>query len=317
MSDNTCKYVPVVAFAYNRADKIMNCLNSLEKNALVSETDIVIFCDGPKSEAGRAAVEATRQALRDYQGRSLFKHVEIIESPVNKGLAKSLIEGVTNVLDRYGRAIIVEDDLVVSVNFLSYMNGALDFYQDNPRIGAVSGYTYPLKILNSYDRDVYIMHKGDCWGWATWKDRWDNASWADVDFDAYFRDKAFRKKLEGTESGWDLLMLLQSRGKISSWAIRWVASLLKRGLCTVYPAKSLVTNAGFDGSGTHSSKSEEAQYFTALSNEIKEFRFEDLKPNAALEKEAAAFPRKGIAASCKYILKRCYVKMNDVKRTLK
>ena len=314
MSENTIEHAPVVAFAYNRADKIINCLHSLEESPEVCDTNLIVYCDGPKTEAGKSAVEATREALRNYVENSRFKHVELIEASENKGLAKSVIEGVTQALDRYGRAIIVEDDLVVSKNFLSFMNGALDFYKDDLRIGAISGYTYPIKSLREYSHDIYIMHKGDCWGWATWQDRWNSAAWADVDYDTYFHDKAFRKKLENTESGWDLLMLLQSQGKISSWAIRWVSDLLRRNLCTVYPTESLVTNAGFDGSGTHSSKSEESQYFTTLSSEIKHFRFEKLEPDKTLEREAAKFPQEGFKAFCKYYLKRCYVKIYDVKR---
>lgn len=314
--DIRTKYAPVVAFAYNRADKIINCLHSIEKNPEVKETDLVIYCDGAKSEKGKPAVEATRLALREYIDKSSFKTVSLIEAPENKGLAKSIIDGVTDVIERYGRAIVVEDDLIVSQSFLSYMNGALEYYKDNSRIGAVSAYTYPLRSLKDYDRDIYVMHKGDCWGWATWNDRWDKAAWADVDFDSYFRDKELRKRFEKTESGWDLLMLLQSQGKISSWAVRWVYYLMKRDLLTVYPTRSYVTNAGFDGSGTHSNKSEENHYFTALATDMKRTRFEELEPNEVFEKEAARFPKNGTKAFFKYYLKRCYVKLFDVKRII-
>jgi len=307
-------YAPVVAFAYNRADKIIKCLESVEKNEEAKETDLIVYSDGAKSEAGADKVKTTRQALREYKNRAGFASVTVIEADKNKGLAKSIIEGVTQTLEKYGKAIIVEDDLIVSDKFLSYMNGALDYYEDNANIGAVSAYTYPLEILKKYDKDIYIMHKGDCWGWATWADRWDKASWADVDFNAYFRDKELRRKFENTENGWDLLMLLQYQGKISSWAVRWVLNLLKKDLLTVYPKDSYVTNAGFDGSGTHSNASEDAQYFTPLIEKRENCVFENVAPDTMIEKEAAEFPRKGFKASCKYFLKRCYVKFYDLKR---
>ncbi len=310
------KYAPVVAFAYNRADKIIRCLESLEKNSECSETHLIIYCDGARNEKGWEKVNATRAALCDYRERAGFASVTIHEAESNKGLARSIIEGVTKTLDDYGRAIIVEDDLIVSENFLSYMNGALDFYKDNPRIGAVSGYTYPMKALDDYEKDIYIMHKGDCWGWATWKDKWNSAAWADVDFEAYFADKKLRKRFENTENGWDLLMLLQSRGKISSWAVRWVLNLLKENLWTVYPRYSYVTNAGFDGSGTHSNKSEENHFFTTL-KEQQSCRFEELLPDKRLEHDAARFPRKGFKQGSKYYLKRCYVKIFDLIRLFK
>lgn len=305
---------PVVAFAYNRADKIIRCLKSLEKNKEAVDTDLIIYCDGAKSENGRAKVENTRKALHQYKEAAGFSNIKLVEAPQNKGLAKSIIEGVTEVLEEYGRAIIVEDDLIVSEDFLDYMNGALNYYESNENIGAISAYTYPLDVLKDYKKDIYAMHKGDCWGWATWKDRWDRASWADVNFDEYFRDKKLRKNFENTENGWDLLMLLQSQGKISSWAVRWVLSLYKRGLLTIYPRDSFVTNAGFDGSGTHSSKSEESQYFTELKKRTKQVVFENIAPDSALEKEAARFPRKGTKAAFKYYLKRVYVRLFDILR---
>ncbi len=309
------KYAPVVAFSYNRADKIIGCLKTLEQNPEAKETELFIYSDGAKSEAGIAKVAETRAALHEYEKVAGFARITIVEASMNKGLAKSIIEGVTEVINQYGRAIIVEDDLVVSGRFLEYMNGALRFYEDNDRIGAISAYTYPLDGLKGYDRDVYLMHKGDCWGWATWSDRWDSAAWADVDFDEYFRDRQLRHRFENTENGWDLLMLLQSQGKISSWAVRWVLNLLKKDLLTVYPATSYVTNAGFDGSGTHSNKSEEDHYFSALADKEGDIVFEAYEVDTMLERQAAVFPRKGFKACIKYYLKRCYVLLYDIKRS--
>jgi len=310
------KYAPVVAFAYNRADKIIKCLESIERNEEAKETDLIVYCDGAKSEKGLVKVEKTREALRAYKDRAGFSSVKIVEAPKNKGLAKSIIEGVTEVVEQYGRVIVVEDDLIVSAKFLEYMNGALDFYEENSNVGAISGYTYPLDGLKDYKKDVYLMHKGDCWGWATWKEAWDKASWADVDYDAYFKDGDLRRKFENTENGWDLLMVLQYQGKISSWAVRWVLSLLKRNLWTVYPKESYVTNAGFDGSGTHSSKTEEDHYFTKLATDDKKCSFELFEPDRRLEKEAARFPRKGFGMGAKYYLKRIYVTLFDLKRVI-
>ena len=310
------KYAPVVAFAYNRADKIIGCLKSLEQNPESRQTQLYIYCDGAKSEKGISKVQETRKALHRYKEKANFADITIIEAAQNKGLARSIIEGVTEVINKHKKAIIVEDDLVVSERFLEFMNGALDYYKDNNKIGAISAYTYPLEALQAYDKDVYTMHKGDCWGWATWADRWNNAVWAEVDFNEYFKDKKLRRRFENTENGWDLLMLLQSQGKISSWAVRWVLNLLKENLLTVYPANSYVTNAGFDGSGTHSNKSEEDHYFTALTNKEGSIVFENLEPDMLIEKQAAVFPRKGLKACVKYFLKRCYVLLFDIKRSI-
>ena len=311
------KFAPVVVFSYNRPDKVLNCLKHLERNPQSRNSSLIVFSDGPKSEKDIKAVEDARKALHEYGNNSKFAAVKVVESPKNKGLAKSIIEGITEVISEYGTAIIVEDDLIVSSKFLEYMNGALEYYKNDKRIGAISGYTYPLKCLENIPGDIYSMHKGDCWGWATWSDRWDAASWAEVDYEEYFKDKQLRKMFESTENGWDLLMLLQSEGKISSWAVRWVLNLRKKGLLTIYPKHSLVTNSGFDGSGTHSNKTESNHYFTALSENVSEFRFEYAEPDGIIEKEASQFPRKGAIAAVKYYLKRCYVKLYDIKRLLR
>lgn len=307
MASNNNTLAPVVAFAYNRADKIIRCLETLEKNPEAADTELIIYSDGPKNPEDKTAIDDIRKALHEYRQRALFASVEVVEAPVNKGLATSIMTGVTEVVEKYGKVIVIEDDLVVSRSFLKYMNRALDYYQDNPKIGAISGYTYPLKALETYDKDVYIMHKGDCWGWATWKDRWNRAKWADIDFDAYFKDKALRRKLENTENGWDLLMILLSQGKTSSWAIRWVFYLLQNDLWTVYPTRSLVTNAGFDGSGTHSNKFEEVLYYRPLEESASDVTFEDLMPDKRFEREAAVHPRKGLVNGAVYYLKRIYV----------
>ena len=308
---------PVVAFAYNRPDKIIRCLEALDKCNEALESELFIYCDGPKSDAGKASVLETRRAVLEYKESSHFAKVSVIEAPENKGLAASIIGGVTEVVERYGRVIVVEDDLVVSDRFLSFMNGALDFYEDQKAIGAISGYTYPIKALKGYQSDVYAMHKGDCWGWGTWKDRWDKASWAEVDYDRYFADKALRRRFENTENLWDMAMIRQSQGKINSWAIRWCLYLFNNGLLTVYPRYSLVTNAGFDGSGTHSNKAEERLYYSDNSLGDGEIQFKVLTPDRTLEKEAASFPRKGISAGVRYCLKRLYTLGFDISRLIK
>ena len=306
-------YAPVVVFAYNRADKIVKCLESLEKNQEASQTELIIYSDAARNEKDQEAVRNTRKVLKDYKKKARFLSVSVIEAGYNKGLSASIIEGVTGVLSRYKKAIIIEDDLIVSENFLSFMNGALNFYRDNIKIGAISGYTYPLKELERYKNDVYVLRKGDCWGWATWADRWNGALWAEIDFRTYFADKGLRKKFENTENGWDLLMLLQSKGKISSWAIRWVLNLLKEDLWTIYPKSSYVTNTGFDGSGTHSSKSERNHFFTGLKKQGMP-NFKNMRPDIELEKAAAIYPRKGFMRSVKYFFGRCYVRIYDLKR---
>lgn len=296
-------HAPVVVFAYNRPEKIKECIQSLERCSECELTDLVVFCDGPKNSSAKVKVEETRDYLQKYKENSKFKSCSLILSDTNKGLANSVIGGVTQVISKYGRAIVVEDDLTVSKNFLSFLNGALEKYEDEMNVGAVSAYSYPLKILKTYKQDTYAILKGDCWGWATWANRWDEASWSVVDFDEYFRDKRLRKGFEKTENGLDVMMFLLSKGKNSSWAVRWVLNLYKKNLLTIYPTRSLVSNEGFDGSGTHSGT--EKKYFVPLKEDEEPRSYCEAVHNSQIAKQAALYGRPRL-----YWLKRIYVFVN-------
>lgn len=290
-------YSPVIIFAYKRKDKLQSCLAALENNDIdiVSHSDLFIYADGYKSEKDYADVLETHKYIEEYANISKFKSVNAVISEHNKGLANSVIEGVTNIVNKYDTIIVVEDDLVVAFDFLKFMNEALRFYKDNHQIGQINGYTYPLEILDKYDKDIFFLNKGDCWGWATWKDRWDGAEWKTVDKEKYLRNKKKRRQFEKLESNWDLMMINQLNGEIDSWAIRWVYYLFDRGYVSVYPSKSLVSNEGFDGSGTHTNNSDEKyddKYTAEINTSNLIIRFdENIEINKAISKASAKFPR--------------------------
>ena len=146
---------PVVLFVYNRLDHTKNVITSLAKNMLADQTDLYVFSDAAKTENGLEKVNAVREYIRKEDWKSNFKKVTVIEAEENKGLAKSIIGGVTKILEEYGNVIVVEDDLVLSPYFLQYMNGALDYYKEDQKIWSVSGYSFPMKSLKKYDHDVF------------------------------------------------------------------------------------------------------------------------------------------------------------------
>ncbi len=314
--DKVSTLAPVAVFAYNRADKIIRCLRALAENPEAKDTRVVVFSDGPKSEAGRAAVEETRHGLDAYAPAAPFKSFEIVKAPANKGLAASILEGVTRILKESESVIVLEDDLVVSSGFLDYMNRALAFYADEPRVGAVSAYTYPLASLAGHPEDVYLLRKGDCWGWATWRDRWQEGAWAEMDYAAYLRDRALRRQFEAVENGWDTTMVRHIQGHVNSWAIRWMLHLFRQGLLTVYPKRSLVSNDGFDGSGTHSNREDEQLFAAAAAGQDAPCSFSMQEEDARLAREAAVYPRKGGRAGLIYFLKRLYVRGYDLKTAI-
>lgn len=301
-------YAPVVVFAYNRIEKLKNCIKHIEKCPEASNTELFIFCDGPRGENDLDGVNKVREYAQQYATKSTFRNVTITARKKNRGLAASVISGVTEVVNKYGRVIVVEDDLIVLPTFLKFMNEALEYYKDNSNCGSVCSFSYPLKSLKDYDNDVYFTHKADCWGWATWADRWSNAKWADIDYNAYLNDRSLRWRFEGLEAGLDRLMYLQYKGLIDSWAVRWVYYLFREGKLSLYPSKSQVINDGFDGSGTHISGGFGKGFNRDYEEGSADFKWTECKFNDKLARESARFPRRFfplyILETARFMLKR-------------
>lgn len=243
---------PVVIFVYNRERQTRQMLAALNENLLASETEAFVFCDGPKNDIDAEKVNAVRKCVKEFAKTSGFKKIQIIESERNKGLANSIINGVTQIIDQYGKVIVLEDDLVTAPVFLKFMNDCLNFYADNQKVWSIGGTTYDMDALKNYPKSVYACYRGESWGWATWIDRWKKVDWNVSDYDSFVRDK--KKCREFQRGGEDILIMLkrQMRGEIDSWAIRWCYQEFKEDMVTILPVKSLIKNIGFDGSGTHS-----------------------------------------------------------------
>lgn len=249
-SGNLENCAPVVVFAYNRADQVMKVLESLDRNRLADRTDLYLFSDGPRNEKAAQKVNDVRLRLKAFSEHSHFRSVTLHFAEHNQGLARSVISGVSEIIARCGKVIVVEDDLLCNSNFLAYMNDCLDFYESNAKIWSISGYTYPLPSLQRQDA-VYAAWRGSSWGWATWKDRWETMNWDISTYPDYHWNLSSRHRL--SRAGHDLVTMLdnQKKGAIDSWAVRWVYQQCMSEKMTIYPPRSLVHNIGLDGSGTH------------------------------------------------------------------
>ena len=274
---------PVVLFVYNRLDHTMNVIESLKNNILADDTDLYVFSDAAKTEKAQSSVEAVREYIRKTDWRKNFRSVTVVEAEKNKGLAKSIIGGVTDVLKKYGRVIVVEDDLVLSPHFLQYMNGALEYYQDAPEVWSISGYSFPMKSLKRYEHDVFYSYRGTSWGWATWLDRWKMTDWDVKDFPKLMSDKEWQKRFN--RGGNDLTQMLkaQMEGRINSWAIRWVFTQSNLEMYTVYPKHSYILNDGCDGSGTHVGNTDD--YITDIEHSKLDCNFERLEIDQRIARE--------------------------------
>ena len=245
------KTVPVALFVYNRPEHTLRTLTSLCNNDMAMASDIYIFCDGPKKKEHIEAVSEVRRIVKNSDYAKAFRHIEIIESDKNRGLSASIINGVSELIDKFGAIIVLEDDLILSTKFLTYMNHALEYYKSDDRMWSVSGYTNLMPSLENYDEEVFFSPRSTSWGWGTWRDRWDTIDWEVTDYQSF--KWQLKRRRSFNQGGADLSSMLdrQMNGKINSWAIRWCYNQFKQGKLSVYPTQTLVNNIGQDGSGTH------------------------------------------------------------------
>ena len=237
---------PILLFAFKRNYELKQTVEALRNNLLAKESNLYIFSDAAKTQTDQPFVLEVRKYIKTIQG---FKNIHIVESEKNKGLANSIIDGVTQIINTNEKVIVLEDDLLTSPNFLVYMNHCLDRYSENKKVFSISGYTFPIANPNSLD--IYFTKRGSSWGWATWKDRWVNIDWQINDYYQFKNNKNSRKKFN--EMGSDMANMLdkQMNNKMDSWAIRWCYNQFKNNQFTVYPFVSKVKNIGFSDGATH------------------------------------------------------------------
>ena len=282
--DGSYVFAPIVVFVYNRPRHTKNLLLSLSSCRYANNSDLYIFSDAPKSDKSKEDVVLVRNIIADKKWKDKFKSVVVFESSVNKGLAKSIIDGVSLVIKKYGRVVVIEDDNIVSYDFLDFMNRALDYYYNIDKIGYIGGYTVPIHIPEDYHYDVFTMGRGSSYAWATWNKYWECIDWEVSDYKLFRKNKVLCKKFN--EYGPDRVRLLDSqmRGKIDSWAIRFSYSMFKMGKLAILPTKTRVQNIGFDGTGVHNS-SLETKWLTSLENDLKPAVFVDVDIDKRIKKE--------------------------------
>ncbi len=278
------KYAPIVLFTYNRLSHTKSTVEHLQKNELAKESDLFIFSDGPKTEKDESSVKQVRNYLNKVDG---FKTITKIFHSSNKGLANSIIKGVSEILQNHNTVIVLEDDLSAGVNFLSYMNAALGFYNPNT-IWCISGYNHDMKIPSNYKYDTYLAYRSCSWGWATWKQNWEKTDWDVKEFNSFIRNKDLQKKFNRGGNDVSVMLLKQQQAKIHSWAIRFNYASFKNNLPTVYPCYSFINNIGTDGTGTNMRKSNKYTSNYKKINTIESFCPDDLI-DAEIQKRFKSF----------------------------
>ena len=238
---------PIVLFVYNRPEHTRRTLAALAANPLAIHSDLIIYADGPKKPEHAAEVEQARDVAR---GASGFKSVRMIEREKNLGLANSIIAGVSEICTARGRAIVVEDDLLVAPQFLTFLNRGLDRYADEPNVFQISGYMFP--VVTEPSSDGLFLPLISCWGWGTWQRAWSQFDPSATGYRQLAGDPDLRARFN-LDGNYDYFGMLadQIEGKIDSRGVRWLLSVFLKGGLVLYPRRSLVQNVGIDGTGTH------------------------------------------------------------------
>ncbi len=265
------RLAPIVIFSYNRPTHLKKTLNSLKKNELSKESMIYFFSDGPKTGTLEELkkINLVRKIIKNTKN---FKSKKIIFYKKNIGLKKNILNGVTKIVNKHGKVIILEDDIVVTKYFLNYMNQSLSLYANKKKIWHISGWNYDLglKKINRDDKDAFFIRNMNCWGWGTWKNRWNK-----IILDPNFFYKKMNKKqiknfdLSNSINNWS--QIIRNKNKtLETWAIYWNATIFYyKGLC-LNPKISMINNIGMDGSGINANI-DKAKVFKP--SKIKSFNF--------------------------------------------
>lgn len=244
----TMSLAPIALFAYNRPVHLARTLSALRGNSLARESELFVFSDGPKHSLDKHKVEEVRRIINRLKG---FARISVQEQPSNLGLAQSIICGVTSLIERFGQVIVLEDDLIVSPGFLSFMNQSLSHFSAEPRVMQIAGNMFPFPQSIGLG-DVFLSRKATTCGWATWARAWKH-------FNSNSDELLRQISLSGSQHKFDMdgtypyfeHLRKQAEGQLDVWGVRWHASMfLQQGLC-LYPMLPLVSNIGMDGSGMH------------------------------------------------------------------
>jgi hypothetical protein len=241
------KKTPVAVFTYNRPEHTERAMQALSRCDGVEGFELFLYSDAPRTEAHLADVQRTRMVLRKW---AAILGAQIIERPQNLGLAKSIGGTVTELCDIYGRVVVIEDDLIVSPDFLTFMRSSLEHYENHHEVMQVAGFT--LSPPNDCSTDTFLLPVTSTWGWATWQRAWKSFSWVPEDLEQARADVEWLDlfNLHGTCS-FSAMLEARLAKRNDSWGILWWYAVSRQRGLVLYPATSLVWNGGFDGSGIH------------------------------------------------------------------
>jgi len=249
---------PVVIFIYNRTDHADRVFAALRKNELFDKTLIKIYADGPRANASDQTRQQIQQARKAAENFARLSNVSLQKSEHNRGLARSIIDGVTETVNEHDRVIVLEDDIVPTPGFLAYMNRSLEIYSDEERVMQISAYMPPHKQRL---QPTGFFRGTNSWGWATWQSAW---KYYNDDAGSLYETVSQPEHADAFNICPTATRLEELRrnavGDLRTWAVRWYASCFLRQGLTLYPNRALVANHGFDGTGENCNSDKASLY---------------------------------------------------------
>ena len=243
---------PVAVFGYNRPKHLALSLKFLQKAIKGREIAVRCFIDGPKVQS--EDIQKVEEVNKVAQGfKNSFSDFEIIKSKSNQGLANSILSGIDSIFLNNDSVVVLEDDILISADCIDYFDFFLNEYSEAMEVFSISSYNPadPGKLLN-YKYDIFSTYRMQCWGWATWKDRWEKVDWHVKDFKKLIKDKQLLLRYE-EDVGLDSLERLKQWKlcNLDVWATRFVLGHVLNDAKCICPVLSHSANIGRDGSGTH------------------------------------------------------------------
>ncbi len=249
---------PIAIFTYNRPEYVRKILSSLLRCTRLNDCRVFIFCDGAKKPEDAKSVEDSRTVVREYVS---LLNAEIIEQDQNKGLAHSVVDGVTWLCQEFGRVIVLEDDFILHPFFLDFMLQSLDRFADNDRVAQIAGYLPP--IHPKVKTDTFFLPVSSSCGWSTWQRAWklfslDN----ETALGMLEADPSMRTRFDLDDS-YPFFNMLQSTisGHTDSWAVLWYLHTFYNKKLTLYPKHSLLWVGGFDSLATHTKSQKKPRFY--------------------------------------------------------